>query len=115
MKNQNTFHGLWVRERSRFRLISFDQISHIYHSDGISEVLLGDKTIKKLHTPLSNLLQIMPGDIFFQAHRNYLVNTQHIDHFDPAESIFLELKGVQVPLSRRRRKQLDHFLNQNNA
>ncbi len=107
--------GLWVRDRSRIRLIPFHEITHIHHSDGISEVRMGRELLKKLHIPLRGLEQMMPPQVFVRTHRNYIINTSFIDRYLCGRKLSVQLGGESIPVSRRRKKQLEKILMQQHS
>ncbi len=105
--------GLWVRNKELIRLIPFRDISHILHCDGLTEIHTGNELLKRTLIPLGGLEQKMPETFFFRIHRNYIINRLHIRRCDPESRFVVFAGGRQFPVSRRRRKDFQRFINQN--
>ena len=110
MKHILSYKGLWVREPRKIRLISYDSITHIECNEGISELKMGKKTVKKLHIPLSLLEKKFPSDQFFRTHRNYIVNKKFVKAYNRGSPEVLCAGDARIPIARRRRKDFNHFI-----
>ncbi len=102
--------GLWVREKSRIELLPYESITHIYHRQGFSRVHMGTELLKILRTPLACLEDIMPASQFFRTHRNYIINSSFIEKYDPEETLIYFVCGHKIPVSRRRKRHFESFL-----
>lgn len=69
------------------------------HRDGAMDLAYG---------ALSSYLQTLPPDDFFQCHRSYVVNLEHVATAN-AERIIL-INGAEIPVGRRRRAELSDRL-----
>lgn len=103
--------GLWVRDKKKIRLVPFETITHIHHCNGLSEVRMGRDLLKKLRMPLCNLEKIMPENRFFRTHRNYIINKSFIEEYSAEEPQVSFAGGQKIPVSRRKKKQFEVFLN----
>lgn len=56
--------------------------------------------------PLSDMLELLPTQLFARVHRNFIVNLQEIRELNVAENYILLLNGRQVDMSRRYKEQL---------
>jgi len=103
-------NGLWIREKSRIELLPYESITHIYHRHGFSRVHMGKELLKILRTPLTCLEDIMPGNQFFRTHRNYIINRSFIEKYDPEETLIYFVCGDRIPVSRRKKRPFESFL-----
>ncbi|MCG8574866.1 MAG: response regulator [Flavobacteriales bacterium] len=71
--------------------ILYMKSDHVY-----VEVMLKNKSIL-VRNSLKNLLAELPEDHFFQVHRSYAVNLQHVVSFGAG---ILFLSGIEIPVSR---------------
>ncbi len=113
MKTLFKRHGLWVRDKERIRLIPYSNISHILHNNGITEIRMGKDLLKRTHVPLGGLERQVPDNYFFRIHRNFIINRSHIRRCDPDSRFVVFAGGERFPVSRRRRKDFQKFLNHN--
>lgn len=107
-------NGLWVREKERIQLVPFETITHIHHSNGESKIFMGGELLKKLRTPLCGLEKKMPESQFFRPHRNFIINKSFVDHYDKEEPVIYFVGGQKIPVSRRKKKHFEVFLNTTN-
>ncbi len=103
-------NGLWVRDKSRIELLPYESITHIYHRNGFSRVHMGTELLKILRTPLACLEGIMPENQFFRTHRNYIINRSFIKQYDPEEPLIYFVCGQKIPVSRRKKRPFETFL-----
>lgn len=80
-----------ITELVPVRDILYMKSDHVY-----VEVVLKDRTLL-VRNSLKNLLNELPGDEFFQVHRSYAVNLQHVMSFGAG---ILFLSGIEIPVSR---------------
>lgn len=112
MKTLIRKNGLWVRHKELIRLVPFRDISHILHSNGLTEIHSGNELLKKTLIPLGGLERRVPETIFFRIHRNFIINRLHIRRCDPDSRFVIYADGKKFPVSRRRRKDFQRFINQ---
>ncbi len=112
MQHTLSYEGIWVREPRRIRLINFDSITHIECIDGISVLMMGKKTVKKLHLPLSSLEKKFPPSQFFRTHRNYIVNKKYVRDYNQGDPEVLCAGEAKIPIARRRKKEFNTFIKQ---
>jgi DNA-binding LytR/AlgR family response regulator len=106
------FHdGLWVRNKQKIKFIPYESITHIYYSDGISEIHTGQQLAKKINMPLAVIENLFPKNKFFRIHRNFIINKAFVIHCDPAGKYIFCKHGEQIPISRRKVKHFQLFIN----
>jgi|GEM_PF-1092556 len=106
--------GLWVREKTRIHLLPYESITHVYHSSGSSNVHMGKDLLQSLRTPLTGLEQVMPRTRFFRTHRNYIINRSFIQKYDREDALIYSVCGQIIPVSRRKKKPFERFLENRN-
>jgi two-component system LytT family response regulator len=93
--------------------ISFVEMNQVYHieSDGMyTTIRLADGRKFVQVRSLREFEEILPGNIFVRTHQSHLVNLGFVEKFQP-ENLVLHLKsGVEVPVARRRRAEIQTAL-----
>ncbi len=108
----NSFNnGLWIRGKQKINFIPYQNITHIFFCDGVSEIRIGQQLVKKIHMPLTVLEKLFPEKSFFRIHRNFIINKAFIIRYDPAGRYIFCRHGECIPVSRRKRKLLQTFIN----
>lgn len=103
--------GLWVRGKQKIEFVPYDKITHIIFCEGVSEIRIGEQIVKKIHQPLIVLEKLFPENTFFRIHRNFIINKDFIESYDPAGKYISCTHGERIPVSRRRSKLLETFIN----
>lgn len=83
--------------------IKQSEIRFIRAFNGYSEFMVGNKIFRK-DASLSELEEELDPRIFFRIHRQYIVNFSWIDEI---QGDVLLVRGVKLPISRRRRKDVE--------
>lgn len=86
-----------LKEKVSVKDILYLKSDHVY-----VEVFLTNKTLL-VRSSLKNLLETLPNNIFFQVHRGYAVNIDHIISFG-AGIVFVS--GIEIPVSRTYQQEL---------
>ena len=80
----------------------------LVEAEGDYITILGENISYKVHTTLSNILQKLPKEAFFQVHRSFVINLNKI--IDIQDNTILIDKSV-IPISRSKRSALMQKLN----
>lgn len=78
--------------------ILYLQVEHVY----VQVHILGENYIIQ-RSPLKDLLEKLPPELFLQSHRSFAFNIKQISHWD-TENIYIQDKAI--PVSRSRRKEI---------
>ncbi|MDR4987758.1 MAG: LytTR family DNA-binding domain-containing protein [Bacteroidales bacterium] len=105
-------NGIWVKDKNRIRMLNYNDITHICYRQGISEIRNGHDVLKHVHMPLCRLEKSLPLSMFFRTHRNFIINRAYIEVFDKACQHVRLRNGATVPVSRRKRKLFQLFVDQ---
>lgn len=88
------------------------EIVYLEAKNNYTEIyLLSNRKVTASKT-LSDFESILtPFNLFFRAHRSFLINLNQVQRLSSKDGVFIELKtGTEIPLSRYRRKEFeDHF------
>ena len=77
----------------------------VYLSNGKN--ILASKTLQDFESKLS------AQNKFFRIHRKYLINLNEVRNFNLKDGVFIELKnGIELPVSRYRKKSFEAYLEQ---
>ena len=104
-------NGLWVRNNQKIKFIPYDSITHVLFCDGVSEIRIGEQLVGKIHVPLAVMEKHFPEKSFFRIHRNFIINKACVASFDPAGKYIFCRHGERIPISRRKRKLFQLFIN----
>ncbi|WP_341900109.1 LytTR family DNA-binding domain-containing protein [Fluviicola taffensis] len=92
--------ALFVKRNTSLIKLDKDSISHIMVEGRYSELYVNEKKFV-CRKSLAELLELFPEDLFFRAHRNFLVNKLFVRHIDTSEYTVYLTTGDLVPISRR--------------
>lgn len=104
-------NGLWVRGKQKIEFVPYDKITHVMFCEGVSEIRIGRQLIKKIHMPLTVMEQLFPDTLFCRINRNFIINKASIVSYDPGGRFISCRHGERIPVSRRKRKLLQLFIN----
>lgn len=88
--------SIYVRSDRKMIRIRFPEIRYLESIGDYIKIHLHDKTVVTRET-MTNLEAKLPGNEFIRIHRSFLVARKAVDSFT-AE--FVEIKGIQLPVSR---------------
>lgn len=81
----------------------------VCEADGIYTKLFmrGDQSLIS-SKPLGEFEEVLPANTFFRPHRSFLINLSHVSKFSSKEGdIIMMNNGLEVPLSRYKKKEFD--------
>ncbi|MFK7934453.1 MAG: LytR/AlgR family response regulator transcription factor [Saprospiraceae bacterium] len=95
---------LYFKRRNVYEKIAIDKITYIKANDNYTRVFGLEE---EFHSTLrmSELMEILPERDFFQIHRSFIVNMNHVSRVESLGT-HLWVKGVMLPVSRRNKKEL---------
>mgnify|MGYP006286112865 CR=1 FL=1 len=88
--------SIYVRSDRKMIRIRFTEICYLESIGDYIKIHLNDRTVITRET-MTNLEAKLPGEAFIRVHRSFLVARKAIDSYT---SEFVEIKNVQLPLSR---------------
>lgn len=99
-------------------VINVEDIVYIEYIERKIVVHTNEKKEYMSSLSLNKLLSMLPDDLFFRAHKSYVVNIKYIDSIEQAYSSYydINLKGfsrIKIPVSRNKTKELKLILNTN--
>ncbi len=98
-----------IRQGSTIHVISSKDILRIEADGNYSKIFMTDGTEYIQTTVLKNIESKLPTDIFLRIHQSHLVNGIYITQVLASKKIQL-INGELLPLSRRKKHKLLHFL-----
>ena len=102
-----------LRGINKIEVVDFRDIYFIEAQSSYSKILFAkNDTIKEMtmSCPLSDYEEILPANVFFRAHRSYLVNCQHIVEVTGDDNHIVMKPDINLPVSRRRLSALLEFI-----
>jgi len=79
----NTVRRMMVKHREGVKLIDPEDILMVQREDRATAILLRDGSKLFTADPLGEFAERLPEDIFFRAHRSYIINLDQIDSITP--------------------------------
>jgi len=98
--------SLFISGRSAYHKVVFRDIAFVQAQGTCVRIVLvtGGEHFSSYN--LSHFEGLLPSDLFFRAHRSYLVNLSLVIQYDPGRAGMLHLKGGQsIPIAARRKAQ----------
>ncbi len=115
--NKQTQSNITFKGTNSIEIVNFKDIYFVEaHSSYSRIVFIKDKQSKEMtmSNPLSEYEEILPENMFFRAHKSYLVNCARIKRIENRENHIIILSNdMELPVSRRRYGVLLDFLRQN--
>ena len=103
----NEFDPLFLRENGILVKVLPTQIMFVRGLQNYIELNLDNGKRLIIHQTLKSIFGLLPGEIFIQIHKSYLVNTRHISRL---EGSMLYLRETGLPIARDRRKEILNIL-----
>ena len=97
--------GIALHSRTAAQFVPFSQIRYL-ESSGRRVRFVTEHGVCEVYGKLSDFRAQLDGR-FFQCHKSFLVNADHIQQLEPA--CFLLFSGEQIPISSRRRAEAKQF------
>lgn len=90
----------FIRKKEAFVKVVFESIEYI-EVEGKYVTIIANQESYLLEMSLKQLSQKLPNNLFFQIHRNYIVNMQMITKLDLEYTQLVLKSGKAIPVSRR--------------
>lgn len=98
--------ALFFKKRGTYHKVKINEISFIKSDDNYCQTTtLGGQTFTTRIT-ISKMEQLLPSQKFMRTHRQFIVQTEHIDSIDFQDST-LKINHKEIPISRSKRKELE--------
>jgi len=94
-----------INDKRKHSIIKFEDILYLEAQNQYTKWHLKNKSSFLLRNPLSKYSNIFPNS-FFQIHRSFVVNLNHISSFDNGRGGFLAIDTIKLPISYRRKPAL---------
>lgn len=78
--------------------LNSDDILYFESVNKYTKVVTGDYSIMSSYN-LGEFKKIIDGDVFFQAHRSYIVNLRHVKRFETSGTLIMA-DNMQIPVSK---------------
>lgn len=89
------------------KLSEKQHIDYVFLFHGYTIMVMKNGTNEVLDIPLGSLEKILSGDTFFRIHRSYIVNLERVREMKVQKNkLLIQMRGQDLPVARRRRKQL---------
>lgn len=100
---------IFVRSESNYYPIQIESINWVYAKGNHCTIFLTGGKEFNVRISLVSLMDYLTEDSFVQSHRNYLINYQKVEVYNPLGSVLIDNK--EVPVSKNYKKMVeDKFL-----
>jgi DNA-binding LytR/AlgR family response regulator len=96
----------FVKSDYKIQKISIAEIVYIESMGDYVRFFLDDKKVVTLLS-LSNLISILPKEIFLQIHRSYIINLNKVNFI---QNNIISIGKYQLPISKSRKKELMEYI-----
>ena len=100
--SKNTNEYVFVKSGKQLKKIFFEDILFVESMENYVNIFT-ISTKEVVYSTLKLLLESLPGDIFLQVHRSYIVN---INHIQSIEGNILHVADCEIPIARKLREQV---------
>ena len=101
--------ALFFKKRGTYHKVKIDQIAFIKSDDNYCQTTTLDGETFTTRITISKMEQLLPSQKFMRTHRQYIVQTEHIDSIDFQDST-LKINQQEIPVSRTKRKELEMLI-----
>lgn len=107
---ENRLSSIAVNHRSGMKFIETKDILFLKGSGNYSEIICADYTYMSTKT-LKDFESVLDEKTFLRVHKSYLVNIKFVERSQLIDGYWhLEINGLQIPVSRRKRYLIDQFI-----
>jgi two-component system LytT family response regulator len=107
---ENQLTSIAVNHRSSMKFIETKNILFLKGSGNYSEIVCSDYTYMSTKT-LKDFEGVLDNKSFLRVHKSYLVNINFVERSQLIDGYWhLEINGLQIPVSRRKRYLIDQFI-----
>lgn len=97
------------------KLAAGQEIDYVFLFKGFTILVMNNGSNEVVDLPLSSIERILTDKNFFRIHRSYLVNLNRIKELRIVDNrLLVRMRGQELPVSRRKKKQLLELLGANN-
>lgn len=118
MNQKKKQHQIILRDKNDLEVVPFKDVLYVKAMGSYAQIVfLKGNTEKSLvmSRSIADYEDMLPSDIFFRAHKSYLVNCQFVKRIIREEQLSVELTNTTVlPVSRRRLSEMILFLKNHN-
>jgi len=89
--------------------VSFIELNEIVFAEATnnySKLVLSGKNTFTISKTLKDVQQVLEESHFLRVHRQYIINLNHVTHFNRNESILIMNNGAQIPVARNQKERL---------
>ena len=97
---------LFIKKKRAYHKVAIASIAYIQSDDNYCIICMNNKDRFIARVNMSELEELLPPGKFMRTHRSYIVGLDKVDSIDFQDST-LTVMGVEIPVSRRRRKELE--------
>lgn len=110
MSDNNNKDTIFVKHENKFYPIKKRDINWIYAKGDFCRINTnGVPTEFTLRTSLTKIKVGLCREMFFQPHRNYIINLNKIELYDPIGAV--QINNQEIPVSKKYKKDLEEKLN----
>lgn len=99
--------GMFVKNGQMFVKVKFDQMLWLEPDGNYTNIVTGTSKYV-VRSSLKDILDHLPKDAFFRAHRSYVINLEHVQAIDLHQ---VKISDHMIPLGKVYRDELIHRLN----
>jgi len=109
MESQS-FTKIALPDKDGTRYYDIDKIINLESSGNYTIVEIIDQTKVVVTRLIKDFEELLDPNLFFRTHRSHLINIKHISGFNSKNDFVVLSSGKEVPVSRRRKKELKERL-----
>ncbi len=109
---QENFVGkdiFFFKKRGTYHKVKISKIAFVKSDDNYCQTTTLDGAVFTTRITIRKMEDLLPPQKFIRTHRQYIVQTEHIDSIDFQEST-LKIQQQVVPISRAKRKELEMLI-----
>ena len=99
--------SIFIKNKNMFYKVKFEDILYFKSDHVYVEVHTVEDKKYVMRETISNLINELPQP-FFRIHRSYIIN---LDFLEAINSVFVHLKGIQIPVGKSYRQELMDIIN----
>lgn len=102
-------NAFFFKKKGTYHKVKITQIAYIKSDDNycLTTTLSGETFTTRI--TISKMEKLLPNNQFIRTHRQYIVQTEHIDSIDFQDST-LKIQQKEIPVSRTKRKELETLI-----
>lgn len=97
------------------KLTAGEEIDYVFLFKGFTILVMNNGSNEVIDLPLSTIERMLTNKSFFRIHRSFLVNLSRVKELRIADNrLLVRMRGQELPVSRRKKKQLLELLGATN-